>query len=501
VKHSMLFRTLAAALIVAGFAFGVLYCREVGPYWKLTPDSTSYVLGAESLAAGHGYRESGYPVVLFAPGTSAILAPAWIAGRSYLALNAEVILFAFAGLGVVFLLFRESLGTAGSGVVVLLCLGSAEYFEQSTFLLSETFYIFFSLLAFWCYRRGSKTGTVVSSLAGLMVRTVGVCLPVAFVLDTLLVDPFHKGRKRWINAASYASPLLFSMVWELRNRRLGWSYTELMMEKDAWNRSSGHIPAAQLLVRLWHNLAYGRAIEEVLTNRWTKDASWAVLPGIVVGFLIAIGFWRLSVNRESAAGNTVRGHSAIGIYCVLFSLTVALYWPEVVVRLMMPLAPFLMAYVVAGVQAIAERSWGRWMYAPAGFCLALYLAAGYRNDLQVVSDDRAARIPGQFVIYPGNEDMQRLAAWWKEHAGENERYACQHPNVINIITGRDGVGYEDAGESGRIRRSMEERHVRYLLLAMNSDADRAAAQSIEQDGHFRLAREQGIARLYELAGP
>jgi hypothetical protein len=47
---------------------------------------------------------------------------------------------------------------------------------------------------------------------------------------------------------------------------------------------------------------------------------------------------------------------------------------------------------------------------------------------------------------------------------------------------------------------MEERHVRYLLLGMNSDADRAAARIAEQDGHFRLAREQGNARLYELAG-
>src|SRR5205823_2417876 len=109
-------------------------------------------------------------------------------------------------------------------------------------------------------------------------------------------------------------------------------------------------------------------------------------------------------------------------------------YPEMVPRLMVPLLPFLMAYLVAGVQTAAE-SGGHWLYVPAACFLALYLTAGYRNDLQIVADDLAARIPGQLVIYPGGEDIRRLALWWKEHAGENEIYACQHPNVINIITG------------------------------------------------------------------
>src|SRR5262249_16110602 len=153
------------------------------------------------------------------------------AGRkSYLAMNAEVVLFAFAALAIGFFLFRESLGVVGSGVVVLLCLGSSKYFQLSTFLLSAIFYIFLSLLAFWWYGGVNTAGTILSSPAGLMVRTVGVCLPVAFAIDSLLVDPFCKGRKRWIYAAQYAMPLLFSLGWELRNTLLGWSYSELMME-------------------------------------------------------------------------------------------------------------------------------------------------------------------------------------------------------------------------------------------------------------------------------
>ena len=494
-----LIRTLIAAMVLVGLGFAALYCRQVGPYWKLTPDSTSYVFGAESLAEGQGYRdEHGSPVSLFAPGTSAILAPAWIAGRkSYLAMNAEVVLFAFAALAIAFLLFRESLGAVGSGVVVLLCLGSSEYFNFSTFLLSEIFYIFLSLLAFWWYRRGNTAGTIFSSLAGLMVRTVGVCLPVAFAIDTLLLDPFRKGRKRWMYAAAYAMPLLFSLGWEVRNRLLGWSYSELMMENEPWNRASGHIAVSRLLARPWDNLAYGRDIENLLTNQWTRDANWAIWPGIALAVLIALGFRRLSLNRESSEGKMIQGHSAVGIYCILYLFAVALSFPEVVARYMVPLLPFLSAYLVAGVQSVAEFG-GRWLYVPAASLLALYLTAGYHNDLQIVADDLARRIPGQLVVYPGGEDIHRLALWWKEHAGENEIYACQHPNVINVITGRHGVHYGNTTQPDGLERSLEAKHARFLLLTMNSSRDRAAARVAESDAHFHLVREQGEARLYEL---
>ena len=162
-----------------------------------------------------------------------------------------------------------------------------------------------------------------------------------------------------------------------------------------------------------------------------------------------------------------------------------------------PLLPFLIAYVVAGVQTVAE-SGGRWLYVPATGCLALYLTVGYHNDLQIVADDLAARIPGQLVVYPGGEDILRLALWWKEHAGGNEIYACQHPNVINVITGRDGVHYENTSQPGGLERSMEAKHARFLLLTMDSRGDRAAARVAGSDAHFHLVREEGEARLYEL---
>ena len=80
-KRAYLIRTLIATMVLVGLGFAALYCWQVGPYWKLTPDSTSYVFGGESLAEGQGYSENGSQVNLFAQGTSDIMVMAWIAGR------------------------------------------------------------------------------------------------------------------------------------------------------------------------------------------------------------------------------------------------------------------------------------------------------------------------------------------------------------------------------------------------------------------------------------
>ncbi len=476
-------RLLLVAVIAVAAAFVVQYCRAAGPYWKITPDSTTYVLGAQSLAQGQGYRESGAPASLFPPGTSALLAVGWIAGRgSYRVLNAEVILFALAALLVCFLFFRDSLGTAGSAVAVLLCLGSAEFFDRSTFLLSEVFFVFFSLLALWLYQRNEHVGAVLAALAACMTRSVGVSLAAALLLDYL-----RQPKKRWTQAAAYTLPLLFIASWELRNRLIGWSYTKLMTQNEPWNPASGHIAPVAMLSRLFANLAYGRAFEDLLTNDLTANIGWAVLPGLVLAALIGAGCRRLLRAGQAAAPT----------YSLLFAIVVAMYWPEVVIRLMVPILPLLFGYLVAGVQEVAERWKPAPVYVPAFLCLGLYLASGLQAVEKILAEDGISPVPYQTVKYSGHDDMQRLAMWWRANAGANDTYACQHPDIIGIITGRSGVNYS-AGRAGEIENRMRQKHARHLLLNLNSSADARAAAAVQSSANFRLIRHEGQAQLYEL---
>jgi hypothetical protein len=226
------------SVVTAGIVFfSALYFLAVGPYWKLTPDSVSYVRGGQSLAAGKGYLEANRPVLLYPPGTSAILAAGWIAGGgSYRFLNAQVVVFSLAAMALSFLLFRDSLGVLGSSLTVLLSLGSSALFYWSTFLLSDIFYLFFSLLALWFYQRNRIAGTALALAGACSIRLIGVTLVAAVLVDGL----WRRKKPRDIVAAT-GPALLLAALWEVRNIRRGISHIGLMIQNEPWIPEHGRV--------------------------------------------------------------------------------------------------------------------------------------------------------------------------------------------------------------------------------------------------------------------
>ena len=85
--------------------FSIFYIAAISSYWKITPDSATYVFAGESLAVGEGYMEKGKPVELFPPMTSLIFSVfILIFPGSYFALNAVVTVFVFLSLFLCFIL-------------------------------------------------------------------------------------------------------------------------------------------------------------------------------------------------------------------------------------------------------------------------------------------------------------------------------------------------------------------------------------------------------------
>jgi len=101
-------RAKAAAILLALVLLAILYVMAIGPYWKISPDSVSYVSAAVSLASGQGYNEAGKPVILFPPVTSLMFCIAiMLFPGSYLALNAVVAAFALLAHAAAFVLLRK----------------------------------------------------------------------------------------------------------------------------------------------------------------------------------------------------------------------------------------------------------------------------------------------------------------------------------------------------------------------------------------------------------
>jgi len=59
------------------------------------------------------------------------------------------------------------------------------------------------------------------------------------------------------------------------------------------------------------------------------------------------------------------------------------------------------------------------------------------------------------------------------------------------------VRYPNAHQPETLAPELLARHARYLLLNLKSSADREMSRMAEASGGFRLADQQGQARLYE----
>lgn len=468
--------------------FSIFYCASVSRYWKLSNDSITYVLGAQSLAAGTGYLEAGHTIFLYPPGTSAMLAVGWLAGRgSYWVLNAEVVAFALGSMVICFLLLRSSVGPLGASIVVLMCLASLTLFKWSTFLLSDIFYLFFSLLALWFYSRGEAAGTGASVLAGCAMRLIGVSLAAA-----LLIDALRRRPRRWAVAAEMAASLGFVALWEWRNRRKGWSHIGLMLENDPWVPSHGRLSVAGFLSRFLGNLRHFNLLENLLTNSFAANANLIVKVtiGILLAVVCCIGFFALW-----------KWNNAVAIYCILLSLIVAAYHPWIEVRWLLPLLPLLFACLWLGVRSIAERT-GNWAYVAFAIFAVVYLVAGARFELARIPLERATPFPGERVKLEENYDLQKIAIWWRQHSSAGDKFAADHEGLLQVLTGRAGAHSAESNEPGVLEKALARDRASYVFVDMSSDRDNAwALAAIEKSSHFQLLADEPHARLYHFTPP
>jgi hypothetical protein len=476
--------------------FSIFYCASVSRYWKLSNDSVTYVLGAQSLAAGTGYLEAGHTIFLYPPGTSAMFAVGWLAGRgSYWALNAEVVAFTLGSMAICFLLLRDSMGPLGAATVVLMCLASITLFTWSTFLLSDVFYLFFSLLALWLYSRGSATGIGVSVLAACAMRLIGVSLAGA-----LLVDALRRRPRRWTVAAEMAAAIGFVALWEWRNRRKGWSHIGLMLENDPWVPSHGRLTAAGFLNRFLGNLRHFNLLENLLTNGLTANANLIakVAIGILLAVICGIGFLALWKRNTAAA-----------IYCILLSLIVAAYHPWIEVRWLLPLLPLLFACLWLGVRSIADRignwavNWaGNWAYVAFAIFAVVYLAAGARFELARIPWERATPFPGERVKLEENYDLQKIAIWWRQHSSPDDKFAADHQGLLQVVTGRTGAHSVESNDPDVLEKELVRERAWYVFVDLSSDRDTAwALPAIEKSADFQLLADEPHARLYHFTPP
>ena len=486
--------------------FSLLYILAISPYWKITPDSATYVLAGKSLAAGQGYQVRGKPVVLYPPITSFIFSvPLLLFPESYLALRAVITIFTLLSIYLCFLLLKAEAGDLTAGIVALLSIGSIYLFRQSTLLLSDVFYMFFSLMALWFLQnaRNKEPGWLGNVLAALtilvacMTRIVGLTLPLA-IIGYALTDRLR--RKTQINyplVALMVVVILPVLLWEYRNLQMGFSFFKLLAQNEPWIEEGGYVSLLGLVKRLFTNLSEYSEIGAILTNdmaasffRQYRVAQLMFLS--LLGLIFGTGLY-ISMTKNP---------SVSAIYSVLYIASVELYHPEVELRWFLPVLPFLFYYIVRGLECVLTKLGsvlGSLCRSATVVYALCYLGYGFIYMLTALSEEHRSPFGSFPIKYPYNYDEQRLALWMRDYGSARAVYVCQHPAIMDLITERKGYTFPFSSDPKLLLELLRDKKIRYVLV----DKTKPTVQEFllpvitQYPTAFDLVKEERKASLYE----
>jgi hypothetical protein len=501
-------RIWAAAMLLSFVLLAVLYVLAIGPYWKISPDSVSYVSAAVSLASGKGYNQAGQPVILFPPVTSLMFSiPLLLFPGSYLALNTLVTVFTLLAHALGFVLLRRQVGSVRAAIPVMLSLGSIVIFHNSTLLLSDILYLFFSMLALavaeHLYERNSGwvhhlTLAVIVWIA-CMTRIAGLALVAAIGAHSLISSRKEKGRRSLLVFMLLVA--LTVALWEVRGLRLGVSYLKLALQNEPWVDEAGYASPLGLLRKFYHNLGDYWAIGDILTNDiflglGARRACIGLLARGTALALFCLGLVH-SIKRRITVTH---------IYCAIYLLVIGVYYSYIDVRFLVPIVPLLFHYALVGEHAIAEQA--RLRLGPLGpriayvalvVYIACFLRAGVAEMLWAIPRGHTSPFGTYPIKYTQNYDVQRLALWLRDNSAPDAAYVSQHVDVIGYFTERQGYYFPFSADPAKLLDLLLCKQVRYVL----ADKTKPMVQQFllpaiqAYSDKFTLLQEEDNASLYE----
>jgi hypothetical protein len=497
--------------------------RLSGPIDLRWDGSVYYMLGT-SLATGQGYRilsEPGSPEALQYPpllpavvalyqrilGTSdpEIIAP-------WLRISYAVLFLTYAL--AVLTLARRYLGPLFALVAATLCLLQIHTVFLSDLLFAELPFaavsVAFALitveqpLALRPWLR--ETASFALAAVGFLLRTVGVVLLAAWVLEALT-------RHRWRLAVWRGLLALVPVVaWQAHMARaLGSyeyshpayeyqrasyqyynvSYVENLLLKNPFRPELGRLDARALTTRLTTNLpSLAAAIGEAVSTRvgywhdFLKDAQHhlrgtAVVPRSVA-FVPIFGFTAIVL-----AGLVILAwrRAWVIVFIVLGSIGLVWVtpWPGQFARYLMPLSPFLAVSAVlplASTVSTSLRMPQRWMIALARVVLACVLLLAFAAEGYVLLKVFRQRNKSEAIVIPPTggkgyhlfyhdsswQAWEKAADWIVTHARSDAIVATTAPHFFYLRTGHRAVLPPMEPGPVRVRRLLEAVPVSYVIV-------------------------------------
>lgn len=360
-RRLVLLVTICSTILVIGRFNDI----PVGSFW----DDAHYIILAESLADGTGYRLTNLPDApvedAFPPGYPLLLAPlVTLFPENFVPLKVLSLIFWLASLPLLYRLFLRRLSARQAVALVALVALNPFLVGMATTVMSEAPFLFFSLLTLTLLERWETVGrqrplwqqwlwlgaVIGSALCAVLLRTIGITLlggivlyllltygrryvkylAVLFLAGSLLLVPLA-----WFNAnnggAFFFSPLYFTHV-----QYVSQQFVALVLDWQQSTQIAPQIIAGALVPVL--DLA---RFEEILGSTVTQGLIWTTVLTAVVGFVLAL-------RRFRASDLYVLLYAGILYFWIV-------YTAELRIRLLLPILPFLYLYLLLAIQVITNR--------------------------------------------------------------------------------------------------------------------------------------------------
>jgi hypothetical protein len=365
--------TVTVGSIVAATLFLLLGLLLLTPRFNIVDDA-HYILCAQALAAGQGYRDIHLPTQplhrLFPPGMAVFLAlPTWIAGQCGISFDTLIIIYKLLLLScVLFSIYGLAIWAQNQNyppqqiiASLLLMVTSITLLSHTYRVASEVLYILLTILLLLSLARYLATARLFSPwlllTAGLLgalflTRTVAIALLGALFIQALVTRQFRRPALLWLIMGLFLLPWFWYTAQANPGVSRYWGDMWLQYQINdpmAANNLIGAI-SRQVVKNavLMLDQEIPRMICSLIASQTVRDYSGLNLVCLPLRW--AISLVTLAVIAKNCI-NPSRNLQLVSFYILIYT-TIILVWPWEPSRFLLPLLPFYCLSFVAGLQEL-----------------------------------------------------------------------------------------------------------------------------------------------------
>ncbi len=460
-----------------------MYLLTLNNHWIPEWDSVIYISLAKSLAAGEGYKYTGffyvpYPFYPFA--FPLLLSPTvHFFGVNFLLMRLLIVIMGICSIGLVYLMFRELFKDRWLGIsIMLLTACSYSLLSFTRHIMSEVPYLFFSLLSiiFIDKYRGEKSYLTKNALIGTLfllltyfTRMAGISLVGASVLSLFFGNNQRKNLALNFKKAGLVGLIfiIFASAWMIRNHltkepflsgtKEGLGYRHDLISVELYNPHSETIGIKDFSIRIRDGISYyGGLLPRMVVQRPPRTF---LIAKLLTLFIILWGFIYCSFKRRG-----------ISEYYFFLYITMYILWPHRIgSRFLIPLIPFIFYYFITGIREALnllaskisnQEKFAKVLNKPALTFIVFALIFYYLPaDIKIIKEERT-----HTYYTKGKADFMELIKWVKENTPPEAVIISNNAQLVYFLSQRKTFFFPWGNDKKEIMKSIYKYGIDYAFI-------------------------------------